>query len=162
MMKKGLALLFLLCFVLGCTTFNEDLKGFKNCGENEECITASLQSCEKAYAFEIHEDVLTKETWIFVVYGEEEGNCKFAIKLYNVEGKNEEGKIRSALMPPFLKINEMECAFPKELVSEFEEFEGETARKYCTGPMFSLMDKFEENPDLFKDNPFSAMGTPSN
>jgi len=162
-MKKILLLMILLCFALGCTdTFDEDLTGFKNCGESEECVNASLRNCEKAYGFEIHEDVLTKEKWIFVGYGEEDGKCRFAIKLYSVEGKNEEGELKSMLAPFFLKFNEMECTFPIEVARNFEEFEGEEAIQYCEGPMFSLMKHFKEHPEdmeKFNDNPFATMPT---
>jgi len=146
--------------MLGCLTFDEDLTGFKNCGENEDCIKASLRNCEKAYAFEIHEDALTKEKWIFVVYGEENNKCRFAIKLYSVEGKNEEGELKSQLDSFFLKVNEADCSFPKEVASTFEEFEGEEAMKYCEGPMFSLLKHFQENPEdleKFNENPLAKM-----
>jgi hypothetical protein len=60
-MKKGIVLLFFSLFFLGCSTFDEELAGFKNCDKSEDCIKNAVRNCQKAYAFDIKEDALTIE-----------------------------------------------------------------------------------------------------
>jgi len=144
----ALASLALLVLLLGCIQpppQSEDLSGFKDCGESQECLMEALENCGQAFATQRNSDNNVTTQAKTVVYGLDGEKCrvKFTIEDIKVDVKGEGGEIAD-MIASLLKGKEMVCFLPSDEKASLNNLDKEAIGEYCSGPLVDVM-KMAEN-----------------
>jgi len=146
MKKIILVLVAVSILIAGCNFFpepEEDLTGFKDCKQSQECIMNSVKNCEKAFAS-------SKDTFMgdakaelkVIVYGMQEGNCKIKYKTGNLEG---DAGLMSQAVFSLIANKEMVCLVPKEKINlATKGMTEELMKNYCSGSLIDAINSIEE------------------
>lgn len=142
----AITLLTLSILLLGCVQppVEEDLTGFKDCGENEECILNALESCEKSFATVKTEDSQGIMKAKAIVYGLDGENCraKYTIENLEIVAEGEEAAL-AKIVAAMLKGKEMNCLLPEDQTLNITQFDREELEKYCSGSLIDALKSFE-------------------
>lgn len=149
-MKKTLLFVCLIVLLLGgCIqppvqpqAGQENLSSFKDCGQDENCISDSMQKCEKAFltktqASESEPIAITSK---LIVYGLQEGKCKmkYSIEKVEVTSTDTEADASYGVLAMLMQGKEMTCLAPIEKMSAPDEMSEEEMESYCSGSLLDL------------------------
>jgi len=141
----SLALLMLLLGCLEQPAPEENLSGFRDCGENQECFEQALENCEKAFASPKIQDEKGSLEVKAIVYGLEGEKCKTKFTIEDVKMKAEgEEQALANIIVSLLKGKEMACLLPEDQTIDMTQFNREQLEQYCSGSLMEALKSFDQ------------------
>ena len=125
----------------------EDLSGFRDCGESDECIFEAAKNGEQAFATIKHqsEGDPFSITVKGISYGFEDGKSKVKITVENIEATTDDDEAAAfiGLMGPMVQGQKMVCLLPPEKMASLEEMQFDEIGEYCSGGLIDMMNQFQ-------------------